>query len=734
MALQCPHQHVSYATWRLQVIRSLIRSESQSLAALSPSRSAWWKRDYRTSQYLREDRSNQNSGRSTSEPNPSVKPTVKKSTPPNPFDSEGIDRLQDALAEVRVLHQQRVEKEPDPRKGPQKSQPIIYESPVKRILERSAARKSHKRQPNQEEKASLYDNLWARILATPIRSCFSSGTRLPIALLSDWDVVQEPKTKSMYLMPTGLADLDGMEKNMVDAVRKEAWIREPNSRQALEQRDITSKRDESVSEKDSDIEYVKPDKKANPVLSFAKSRVFMYVNYLRYLTIMLGKQRPPTGEKRNQAMEYNAARLLHPRNREKFGLATHYERNRVDVAMKTGQIEKPPPDSEKFQFQHLKWQPEISERLTNILQKRVVVALRETIRVLNESDRKQHERIVLPLAIPRTRSLSVIKRHGYREALFAQLKAQLGETDGSKQVEGSTNTATYPDFDELVEGPPIHEGQAPQPPPSWLAGSILLHIGRGDIEQLLNSESKPTPASPYLPPLPKNNMIPTMIPVAGAYRLPVFSVHHLFARPPNDTRPAHPEASADLSELADIINTCPSFNFAWPPVMPALPLYSPTGDAALQGPEDFLVLIKAFPGGPKTLIEEIWRLWRYIGGRAYGHEPVFHDTAFRGDPVPEESLDEPATEKLNVDVTEERQVVPRAETHGPIRSLQQQQQNSTLTSGAPASSTPQLHSASRPSMSSSFGLTMSRKEFKTWLGDKYPAAPDALVRYEPLCK
>lgn len=726
MALQCPYQHVSYATWRLQLIRSLFRVERESSAARFPFDPASQKRDYRTSQRPRNDKSDKDPSSLPSELDRPDDSTVKKSANPNPFGSEGIDRIQDALEELRLLRRQKTKRDPHPKQSLQKSQPVIYESPVKRILEKSH-QKSHKRQPSREEKASLHDNLWARILATPIRSCFSSGTRLPIALLSDWNVVQEPKTEALYLMPTVLADLDGMEKSMADAMHKEAWKHEANPQQVPERSDVASEGGKVAdsAEFDSVNEYVKPDKKANPVLSFAKSRIFVYVNYLRYLTTMLGKQRPLTATSQTKAVDYNAARLLHPKNREKFSLASHYERNRLDVAMKTGQIETPPPDSEHFKFQNLQWQPEIGERLTGILQKRIVVALRETTRVLNESDRKQHERRVLPLAIPKTGSFSVIKRHGFREALFAQLKAQLSQADGSKSKEDSTLSPAYPDFDELVEGPGYQAGQAPQTPPPWLAGSILLHIGRGDIEQLLSPKGKPISSSPYLPPLPNNNLIPPMIPVAGAYRLPVFSLHRLFAGP-DDTRTGHQEVSADLEEVADIINTCPSFNFAWPPVMPTSPLYSPAGDAVLQGPQDFLVLIKSFPGGQKTLVEEIWRLWRYLGGRAYGQEPVFDDRSFRPDPRPENRLDPEVTAGKDRRVDPMRPAVQSAPTQAPKGGSQRRH----------ATSPPQPPSRPSPSSSSSssFGLTMSRKEFKIWLDDKYPAPPDALVRYEPLCR
>lgn len=444
MALQCPYQHVSYATWRLQLIRTLCRAERELTAPRFPFDSVRRKRDYGTSQPPRNGRSSRAPEPEPEPPAPkpdgSIDSSIKKPKQLNPFSSEGIDRIQDALTEVKLLHK-KAGRLHNQRESFPTRQTVLYESPVKRKLERSHLR-SPRRQPMQEEKASLHDNMWARILATPVRSCFSSGTRLPIALLSDWNVVKDPSSDTVYLMPTGLADLDGMEKKMAAAMRSEAWKLEADAQPAAERHDNASDGNHGLdfAGQDSDTEYVKADKKANPILSFAKSRIFLYVNYLRYLTATLGKRPPPTKLVPNKTMEFSAQGLLHPRNRAKFGLTAHYERSKVEVAVKTGEIEGPPPESESFKMEHLQWQPEIGERLIRILQKRVVIALKETVRVLNESPRKQHERRVLPLTVPRTGSFSIIRRYGYREALYSQLKAQLEEKDASHPAADSNHS------------------------------------------------------------------------------------------------------------------------------------------------------------------------------------------------------------------------------------------------------------------------------------------------------
>jgi hypothetical protein len=692
MAWQCPYQHVSYATWRLKLIRALYHNEIESFTPRSPFESLRRKRYYGTSPPRQEDVSSQSPDPTFLKPDPSIESATKQTKRINPFSSDGIGRMQDVLAEVKQLRKKAERRSPRG-KNSRIHPTLVYESPVKRKMEKSHL-KTHKRQPTQEEKTTLVDNVWARMLVSPVRACFSSGTRLPAALLSDWSVVKEPTSDSVYLMPTQLADLDSLEEKMAAEMYKETWKHEANAwRAAAKARRAASEENQDVDplDQDSHIEYVKPSRKPSTGHGPADTRIFMYINYLRYLTATLSKQQPPTSSQKNGPVTFPGARLIPPRSRENFGIATHYERNKMQVALAMGQIEKPPPDSDNFHLQKLQWQPDVDDRLTRILQKRVVIALRETARVLNDSRRKQQERRVLSLPIPKMGEFSIIKRHSYPEAL----RGWQGREAANHQEADSDAADDLPHLEELVEAPGGQVDEEIQPPPSWLAGSILLHIGKGDIDKLLIPEANPSKTSQQLPPLPSNSLIPAMVPVGGAYRIPVFSLHRFFTRS-DDVQDIPHQAISDLTEIADIINTCASFNLVWPPVMPTSPLYSPFTWSEPQIPENFLILIKPFPGAQKTLIEEIWRLWRYVGGRRFGKEPSL-------DPL---ALDSgPDLEGFKDDVLDrEDDAVQSTKT-----------EDLTRRAG---------HSGNR----SSFGLTMPSKQFKNWLNNRYPTATEMSER------
>lgn len=700
MALQCPYRHVSYATWRLQLIRALYRHEIECSARPSPFDATQRKRSHSTSQPRQKDVSGQSPDPPSRQPDPPIETTTKRAHQLNPFSSDGIGRMQDVLAEVKQLRK-KAGRQSSRGRNSQTHQTVVYESPVKRVMEKSHL-KSHKRQPTTKEKTTLEDNVWARMLASPVRACFSSSARLPAALLSDWSVVKEPTSDSVYLMPRQLADLDGLEEKMAADMYKETWKHEANAwRAAAKARRADAEEDQNVEslDRDATIKCVKPSRKADPGPALVHTRIFMYVNYLRHLTAAFGKQKPPTSStdlQNSRPMSFNASRLIPPRSREHFGIAAHYERNKTQVALATGQIEKPPPDSDNFYFQQLRWQPDIDDRLTRILQKRVVVALRETARVLNESRRKQLERRVLSLPIPKMGGFSIVQRHNYPETL----RGWRGEEAAHHQEVDSDSADHSPCLEELVEMPERQVDEESPPPPSWLAGSILLHIGKGDIDTLLIPETTPPSPSQPLPPLSRNSLIPAMVPVGGAYRIPVFSLHRLFTRS-DDVQDIPHQAVSDLTEIADAINTCASFNLVWPPVTPTSPLYSPFTSSEPQIPENFLILIKPFPGAQKILIEEIWRLWRYLGGRRFGREPTLED---HRDPALERDSGPDLEEFKDGVLGIEDDAVQRTKTEDPTKG--------------------ERHSGN----TSSFGLTMPSKQFKNWLNHRYPTAGEILER------
>lgn len=107
-----------------------------------------------------------------------------------------------------------------------------------------------------------------------------------------------------------------------------------------------------------------------------------------------------------------------------------------------------------------------------------------------------------------------------------------------------------------------------------------------------------------------------MVTVADTYRFPVFSIHRLFTHATADGAP-----NEDIDTLKRLISENPIFG----------PLNNDAQDSDTQ--HGHLLLIHPVPGPAVTLIEEIWQLWRYLGGENMDLEFQFPE------PGPEEPVD-----------------------------------------------------------------------------------------------
>lgn len=68
--------------------------------------------------------------------------------------------------------------------------------------------KVRKRLPTKQETDLLQYNPYAQALASPIRTCYVTGARLPTAFLNRWGLIQHPDTKNYWLMPTSLLETE----------------------------------------------------------------------------------------------------------------------------------------------------------------------------------------------------------------------------------------------------------------------------------------------------------------------------------------------------------------------------------------------------------------------------------------------------------------------------------------------------------------------------------------------
>ena len=85
-------------------------------------------------------------------------------------------------------------------------------------------RQAEKRQMKQtamagEAKRRLQSNPWARMLASSIRKCQATDTRLPRDLLVEWTLVENPRDEKIYLLPNSLTDMSRLEAQKQEHLR-----------------------------------------------------------------------------------------------------------------------------------------------------------------------------------------------------------------------------------------------------------------------------------------------------------------------------------------------------------------------------------------------------------------------------------------------------------------------------------------------------------------------------------
>ncbi|KAK5036374.1 hypothetical protein LTS07_002101 [Exophiala sideris] len=132
------------------------------------------------------------------------------------------------------------------------------------------------------------------------------------------------------------------------------------------------------------------------------------------------------------------------------------------------------------------------------------------------------------------------------------------------------------------------------------SGSVFLHIGDKDTSALLSS-TKPAAPTSISPTLPSNPIIPPMLGVDDTHRIPVFPLSQMLASTTDTT---------DLEALQGLTSQYSSIR---------LP------DNKRSGVEDYLLLVRPGVGPPKALVQEIWQLWRYLGGSRMGLIPDADD-------------------------------------------------------------------------------------------------------------
>ncbi len=478
-------------------------------------------------------------------------------------------------------------------------------------------RKEEKIHPSYHEIEGLKNNPWAEILAGPIRACQGSGARLPGGLLLDLGYVKNPKDGKVYLMPAKLADLDALKAYIARNLQK------PWTIGAAAQQELSEQQDDSDPVDQGSVQTNTPKKHRSSVQT--QSRLLSNITLLNYITTAVtqpGKKQPrssaPTAR---EGVPGEISKLVHFEAREAVLTAQHYEQNkrRFDVAIGgRSRFEIASADKREggLNLHKLQWQIDVPSRIVHIMQNRVLVAMRGlAISDAKAQNGPSYPSAIMPLAIPQDgkfngdelRTLQSAIRAGDSSpsskpdtsTFDATLRAVLGEYRIRDDEGPSENFSPVLRIDPSASAGSSSAEPFPQQSlyynrlghPEWLPGSIFLYTGSDELS---------FPPSPSLPPLPGDNpLIPPMVTVSNKYRFPIFSLHRLFRNKTNSTI-----STGHLhNELQNLFDQLANFR-------------TPAGNVTDAKHENHMLLIRPLQGPAKALIEETWRLWRYLGGES----------------------------------------------------------------------------------------------------------------------
>jgi hypothetical protein len=596
MSLQCPYKHVSYATWRLEVLRNLFQP-SQDLAC-GRARTFRQSRNLTQSERLRNQQGNHDV-QNASAPVPPVREKKNKNkyrpTEFSPFNIAGRTALRDVLDNLKTAAQNmklNTEKSPKIKRmdlgtrthrldlekvvptGPK--EPRLLNSPVfKRQEQRAEGKQKGKLRMSDYNLRGLQKTHWAEILASPIRACHGSGSRIPSEFLLDFSFVKHPVSKAVYLMPTELADLHALERRLEsDRLGKNHGV--PITRAPTH------------------------------------ARVFANITFLRFMSETLtkptGRQPRPGGPPRpRKSVNNEVGRLIPFHARETYQEAQRYKQTKTkfDAAV-TGNASRVTfsrsPGAESLDTYNLQWQYDVPVRIAHIMRLRILVALRALVKAESDARTSRTDLEFELQALPLPAS-----------AAFEDetLPVRAVESPSESQGDGATATQIQENRSQGA-GMKAHV-PPPKPPPEleasqspqvyhhlghreWRPGSILLHVGHSDLQSLRSAANS---SSRTLPPLSQTNpLIPPMIAVGDTYRFPVFSLYRLFTHAVADSQ----DSESDMSRLRTLIAESQL-------------LHNPDGNSP-SSPDhgDYLLRVQPRKGPGKDLIEEVWRLWQYLGG------------------------------------------------------------------------------------------------------------------------
>ena len=513
----------------------------------------------------------------------------------SPYDTRGRDDLR-ALA---VSLQKSLESSEIPGTvdngvdSPLKPESSLPVSPLIQALERKKPTKSS---PKDVKKDELAKNPWATMLASPLRLCAATGVRLPKDLLVPWGLVRNPATSEVYFMPTELADLESLkDKRRSSKPSASALLKRPpaanecpnflpdssplqgnangesdgkRSKEPLSTTDLQNKPTEAD---------IPPDD--SPSTSQAsKSPLVVYMlpslPLLHHLTHRFTYLQKDMVTRRSKPNAINS--ILPWRLKARIERANFYAVQREKISLSSDPKEAanaPSPSS----FQDVKWGLDIDEVMLRILRERLLAAL-EMLGNRNQKLWRQKRELVKATCVTRTSDTNTND----------EIWTLLGDDEYAKDVNemGEGSDVRGAKICLLVESNDVNS-------PILQQGAFVKHEQVNEEER---TQASTRVSSHFAEPSAAMNdgwrvssdLQPSTIQLDRSSNVPLFPLNYLFG---TDYISRFRQLSAAIGVLA--------------------PRKLPPGNASGHA---YVLIIPASAFGGNSVIEEVWRLWRFLGG------------------------------------------------------------------------------------------------------------------------
>jgi hypothetical protein len=491
-----------------------------------------------------------------------------------------------------------------------------------------------KEQPKPEGKKRLQENPWAQLLASPVRMCQATGVRLPSKLMVGWSYVRNPKDGQVYLMPEELANMTHLDvgtrkrfsagenthrlsfqeagsSDGVNIVTDEAQghFTRPADTPDAEAEPNGEDSSSLFNEADSDHPGQKPPIAPAKIYMRPSSILLKDLNNRMLVTEERMFAKDKVGPVRLTKTNLSAvSRLVPARWKDQ---ARTFEKSADPKKSHAGFLTTQ-------EMGKVQWHPDIHDVMLNLLRLRVLKAL-EGLAVRNSHHTGTSRRTVpLPWGEADSFGEDVVKTtlsgvdqavllwHGLEESSARGLQSKTGQSSRSRSVSPSTCHTSMLQLipcQTLTALEPNHPATAPERtgPAFTLTWTQLEAASKPSPLETIQQQQQQQ-QNTYIPP-----SIPLQLPTDGNHNSPTTTTNNALPQP-------QPIRHLPIFDLPSLLGPSHMTKLHTnPAVVGVFGLGCNDRPGAVSG----WVMVKGGKGtkGFKDLMQEIWRLWLYVGGR-----------------------------------------------------------------------------------------------------------------------